>query len=325
MTEQEFSFENRLDLSSVLSLSEKIRAMIKQSVKGQDEAIDMLIAALLADGHVLIEGVPGIGKTLTARLLSSGIDASFHRIQFTPDLMPADLLGTMIFNSSTREFEYRKGPVFGHIILVDEINRAPAKTQSALFEAMEERQVSMEGTTYPLPEPFLVVATQNPVEYEGTYRLPEAQLDRFMFKINMGYPEADAEIDMLKEQPGMQYQLGKATPVAHVGEITAARKLVQQVVFSDKLMAYLVNLMQKTRHSPAIMLGGSPRASINAMLAAKAYAAMQGRDFVTPEDLRYVLPAVLRHRILLTSEKEMEGISIDDVVLQIINAIEVPR
>lgn len=316
---------NKLDLEAVLNMATALREGISKHVMGNGESIDMLIAALLADGHVLIEGVPGIGKTLTARLLSASVSGSFSRIQFTPDLMPADLTGTMIFNPQTREFEYKKGPVFSHVILIDEINRAPAKTQSALFEAMEERQVSMEGTTYPLPEPFLVVATQNPVEYEGTYRLPEAQLDRFMFKIKMGYPDEKAEVDMLKNQSGRRVWTEQINVVTSPQSILEIRRLVTQITFSEKLMEYLVNIMQRTRHSPAVYLGGSPRATLNAMQASKAFAAMNGRDYVNPDDIRYVLPAVLRHRILLTSEKEMEGLSVDDLIIQLMNTIEVPR
>ncbi|MPM15115.1 ATPase RavA [bioreactor metagenome] len=317
--------ENKINLESVLEMVSSIREGISKHVMGNDVAIDMLIAALLADGHVLIEGVPGIGKTLTARLLSASVSASFNRIQFTPDLMPADLIGTMIFNSQTREFEYKRGPVFSHVVLIDEINRAPAKTQSALFEAMEERQVSMEGVTHPLPAPFLVIATQNPVEYEGTYRLPEAQLDRFMFKIKMGYPDEKQEVEMLKNQFESRVWSEQVRTVASPETILSIRRLVSAVTFSEKLMEYLVSIMQKTRHSSSVYLGGSPRATLNAMQASKAIAAMNGRDYVNPDDIRYSLPAVLRHRILLTSEKEMEGLNTDDLIIQIMNTVEVPR
>ncbi|MDX9931935.1 MAG: AAA family ATPase [Bacteroidales bacterium] len=316
---------NKPDVKAVLEIATALRNAISKHVMGNADTVDMLIAALLADGHVLIEGVPGIGKTLTARLLSASVSGSFSRIQFTPDLMPADLIGTMIFNAQSREFEYKKGPVFSHVVLIDEINRAPAKTQSALFEAMEERQISMEGITYPLPSPFLVVATQNPVEYEGTYRLPEAQLDRFMFKIKMGYPDEKAEIDMLINQSENQVWSVKMNQVADSATILEIRKIVKEITFSQKLMEYLVNIMQRTRHSSSVYLGGSPRATLNAMQAAKAIAAMNGRDYVNPDDIRYVLPSVLRHRILLTSEKEMEGVGVDDLIIQMMNMIEVPR
>ncbi|MFH0896059.1 MAG: MoxR family ATPase [Bacteroidota bacterium] len=325
--ENNMTFDSRLDMSELLSITENVRNGIRKAVVGQDSLIDMLIVAILADGHILLEGVPGIAKTLTAKAAAKCLDASFTRIQFTPDLMPSDLIGSMVFDQRNASFEYRRGPVFTNILLIDEINRSPAKTQSALFEAMEERQVSMEGQTHLLPVPFLVIATQNPVEYEGTYRLPEAQLDRFMFKLVMDYPEEDAEIRMLEESMKRNHLPADhdIKAVTNIENILKARKLITSVIVDEKILKYITGIMRKTRRNPAIYLGASPRASLMLMFAAKAFAAINGRDFVTPEDVKEVSLPVLRHRLMLTPEKEMEGVTADDILKQIVNSEEIPR
>jgi MoxR-like ATPase len=286
-----------------------------------------LLAAMLADGHVLIEGVPGVAKTLTAKLLSKSISVGFSRIQFTPDLMPSDVIGTSIFNPKESTFQFKQGPIFSNIILIDEINRAPAKTQAALFEAMEERQVTVDGQTYNLAPPFVVVATQNPIEQEGTYHLPEAQLDRFLFKINVDYPTLEQEfsIVMNHHQSNPDDMLEKVHPVLSAKEIEELRKQVRGIHIEHKLISFITTIVSHTRGHKSIYLGASPRASIGILNGAKALAAMRGRDFVTPEDIIYVAPAVLRHRIVLSPEKEMEGAATDDIITQIIQSIEVPR
>lgn len=323
----ELTLENRVDVSRLQSAVEAIRTEIRKIVVGQHSMIDLLIAAVLSDGHVLIEGVPGIAKTLTAKLLARTIDIGFQRIQFTPDLMPSDVLGTSVFNPKTIEFDFRKGPIFSQLILIDEINRAPAKTQSALFEVMEERQVTIDGTTHIMEKPFLIVATQNPIDQEGTYRLPEAQLDRFMFKIEVEYPSIEEEVLILSEFHGRNNinNLQDVKPVLSGGDIAEFQKAVREIRVEDKLLSFITQIVAKTRSHKGLYLGASPRASIGIMTAAKAFAAMNGRDFVTPEDIKDVAPHILRHRILLTPEKEMEGSSTTDIVRQIVEKIEVPR
>ncbi len=323
----ELSFENRVDLSRLQSAVEGIRTEIRKIVVGQKPMVDLLIAAVLADGHVLIEGVPGIAKTLTAKLLARTIDIGFQRIQFTPDLMPSDVLGTSVFNPKSVEFDFRRGPIFSHLILIDEINRAPAKTQAALFEVMEERQVTIDGATYVMDKPFLVVATQNPIDQEGTYRLPEAQLDRFLFKIEVEYPTPDEEVIILSEFHNRKNinDLQEINPVLSAADIAEFQTAVREIRIDEKLLGYIAQIVGQTRSHKGLYLGASPRASIGIMTAAKAFAAMNGRDFVTPEDIKDVAPHILRHRILLTPEKEMEGISPADIVRQIIEKIEVPR
>jgi MoxR-like ATPase len=319
--------ESRHDLSELGAAVESIRTSLAQVVVGQDDMIDFLIAGILADGHVLIEGVPGVAKTLTAKLLSRCIDAKFSRIQFTPDLMPSDVLGTSIFNPKEVSFEYKKGPIFGNIILVDEINRAPAKTQSALFEVMEERQVTIDGVTYAMQEPFMVLATQNPVEQEGTYRLPEAQLDRFLFKIEVNYPTLEQEVELLLNQHQLRSEdkISRVKPILSVEKMLLFRTQVQNLHVEPKLLEFVARIVQDTRNNKSIFLGGSPRASLAIVSSAKALAAMQQRDFVTPDDIKRAVPAVLRHRIILTPDKEMEGVSPDEVLGQIIQKIEIPR
>jgi len=324
--EQEF-FEQRTDLNELNGAVDHIKQSLSQIIVGQQEMIELLIAAILADGHVLIEGVPGVAKTLTAKLIAKCIDAQFSRIQFTPDLMPSDVLGTSIFNPQRTDFEFKRGPIFGNIILVDEINRAPAKTQSALFEVMEERQITMDGICYKMEEPFMVLATQNPIEQEGTYRLPEAQLDRFLFKIEVGYPSLVEETDILAKhhQHNTTEKLLTLVPALTTAQIKTFRLLIKNLHVEDKLLEFVAKIVYQTRNHKSIFLGGSPRASLAIVNSAKAVAAMNNRDFVTPDDITKVALPVLRHRVMLTPEKEMEGVTADDVINQIIKNIEIPR
>lgn len=324
---EEQTFENRVDLSALQASVDKIRDEVGKVIVGQDQMITLLITAILADGHVLIEGVPGVAKTLTAKLMSNVISVDFSRIQFTPDLMPSDVLGTSVYNMKTSAFEFKAGPIFSNIVLIDEINRAPAKTQAALFEVMEERQVTIDGHSYQMKPPYMVIATQNPIEHEGTYRLPEAQLDRFLFKIAVEYPTLDQEVSILS---GHQQRKGKAPAedaqrVLSAEEITAYRNKVHEVHCEDHLLRYIAQIIHETRNSPALFLGASPRASVAILNGAKAYAAIQGRDFITPEDIKFIALPVLRHRVILTPDKEMEGITSDEVIVQIVDKIEVPR
>lgn len=324
---EETNFNQRTDLSDLKESIEKVRTEIKKIIVGQEKIIDMMIAAVLADGHVLIEGVPGIAKTLLAKLIARTISAEFSRIQFTPDLMPSDILGTSVFNMKTSEFEFNRGPIFSNIILIDEINRAPAKTQSALFEAMEERQITVDGTTYKLDNPFTVFATQNPIEHEGTYRLPEAQLDRFLFKVEMEYPLPDEEVKILLDLHSRKNinDLSQIHPVFTRDSLKELREKVRTSHMDENVAGYIAKIVNGTRNNSDIYLGGSPRASISIMIGAKANAAMKGRDFVTPDDVREVVYPALRHRILLTPEKEMEGKTTDDIIKTIIERVEVPR
>lgn len=304
-----------------------IRSEIKKIIVGQDEMVKLIIAALLADGHVLIEGVPGVAKTLTAKLVARSLNTGFSRVQFTPDLMPSDVLGTPVFNPREVVFEFKKGPVFSNIVLVDEINRAPAKTQSALLEIMEERQASVDGKTYLMAAPFMVLATQNPVEQEGTYRLPEAQLDRFLFKIVVPYPGEMEELEILNKfhQMGNTQVNDIVRPVLDEKKLNEIKRHIKNIMMEEKLLQFIAKLIHQTRNHKSIYLGASPRASLSIMNASKAIAAMQGRDFVTPDDIREVVIPVLRHRIILAPDKEMEGITEDEVIKQIIQGMDVPR
>jgi MoxR-like ATPase len=320
-------FENRIDLSALRTNMTRVREEIGKVIVGQDEMINLLITAILADGHVLIEGVPGVAKTLTAKLLAGVISVDFSRIQFTPDLMPSDVLGTSIYNLKKTEFEFKAGPIFSNIVLIDEINRAPAKTQAALFEVMEERQVTIDGTTRQMTAPYIVIATQNPVEHEGTYRLPEAQLDRFLFKISVNYPNLDQEVQIIQGHHGRKghQPVKDIQPVLTADDIRSLRDKVQSVHIEDNLIRYVAQIVHETRNNPSLFLGASPRASIALLNSSKAFAAINGRDFVTPEDIKFVASPVLRHRVMLTPDKEMEGVTADDVVKQIIDKVEVPR
>ena len=321
------AFEQRTDLSGVETLVNDLRSGIGRVIVGQRKMVDLLIAALLADGHVLIEGVPGVAKTLTARLLAQLIDSDFSRIQFTPDLMPSDVIGTSVFNPKTREFEFKEGPVFSNIVLIDEINRSPAKTQAALFEVMEERQITVDGATHSFASPFMVMATQNPIEHEGTYRLPEAQLDRFLFKIDVPYPSLDEEIQILNGsyERKNRVEFSSLEKVVTAAEIDRQKQVIRSVHVEKKLMQYIAQIIQNTRNSSQLSIGASPRAAVFLMQAAQAWAAMNGRDFVTPDDVKAIIKPVLRHRITLTPEKEMEGGNTDKVIGTIVDKVEVPR
>lgn len=327
METNEELFENRIDLSHLKHTASQIKAALATVIVGQHKAIDLLLAALLADGHVLLEGVPGVAKTLIAKLFSKIISVDFSRIQFTPDLMPSDVIGTSIFNLQKSSFEFKKGPIFSNLVLIDEINRAPAKTQAALFEVMEERQITVDGHSYLLPPPFIVLATQNPIEQEGTYRLPEAQLDRFLFKIKVHYPSLEEETEILEKanQRKHQHQLAHIPALITGQEIEAYRQLIKKIHVERPLLQYIAQIVDKTRRNHALYLGASPRASLAIMNASKAYAAMQGRDFITPDDVKEITFHVLNHRIVLSPEKEMEGITVEDVIHQIIQSVEVPR
>ena len=324
---EEKMFENRVDLAALNESIRNIREEIGKIIVGQESMIDLLITSILADGHVLIEGVPGVAKTLTAKLLSKVISVNFSRIQFTPDLMPSDVLGTSIFNVKKSEFEFKAGPIFSNIVLIDEINRAPAKTQAALFEVMEERQVTVDGTTYAMEYPYMVVATQNPIEHEGTYRLPEAQLDRFLFKIRVEYPTLEQELAIISghhQRKGMN-PISEVNAVLTAQQVGVYRQAVQQLYVEEHLLRYIAQIVNETRNSASLFLGASPRASVALLNGSKAYAAVNGRDFVTPEDIKVIAIPVLRHRIMLTPDKEMEGITTDEVATEIINKIDVPR
>lgn len=319
--------ENRTDFSDIQNKTDAIKNELKKVIVGQDDVIDQLILSLLSDGHSLIEGLPGVAKTMMAKLLAKTIDANFSRIQFTPDLMPSDVIGTSILNSKINEFEFKKGPIFANIVLIDEINRSPAKTQAALFESMSEKQVTVDGTTYPLAPPFLVFATQNPIEQEGTYRLPEAQLDRFMFKIIVKYPSLEDEIILLNEQQNRK-EIDKESLVEKVingEEIVSYQQRIKSVYVHEALLNYIATIVHQTRVDQALYIGASPRASIAILDASKSNAAINGRDFVIPEDIKQVAYAILGHRVVMIPEKEMEGFTTHHIIQQIIDRVEIPR
>jgi MoxR-like ATPase len=308
-----------------------LRAEIGRVIVGQEQLVDRLLVGLLANGHVLLEGVPGLAKTLCARTLAAAIQASFHRIQFTPDLLPADIVGTQIYNPQDGKYHATKGPVFANFVLADEINRAPAKVQSALLEAMQERQVTLGNDTMPLPSPFLVLATENPIDQEGTYPLPEAQVDRFMFKVVLDYPSFDEERRIL-DRMAFTAPETRVRPVVTAAEILRARGIVDQIHVDEKVRDYIVHLVFATRRPEQykldvrhfIQFGASPRATINLTLAAKAWALLQGRAYVTPEDVKSIGPDVLRHRIILTYEAEAQAVTTDAIIKKVFNAVPVP-
>lgn len=323
--EPQSSLQPEIDL-----LNEKvqlIKAEISKAVVGQDHVIDLILAGIFTGGHILLEGVPGIAKTLTAKLVARSLSVTFSRIQFTPDLMPTDVTGTTVFNLKSSEFNFNKGPVFANLVLIDEINRAPAKTQSSLFEVMEERQITMDGVTYPMEFPFLVLATQNPIEQEGTYRLPEAQLDRFLFRIKLGYPTQEQEADILRKyrEDFSSKVIEQVKPVIDKAELRQCQDLIERIHIRDEIIEYIANFVSRTRNSGDLLLGASPRASLAILRASKAIAAMNGRDFVTPDDVKFVASPVLNHRVILTAEREMEGVEVEDVIKEIASGIEVPR
>ncbi|MBL0358699.1 MAG: MoxR family ATPase [Chitinophagaceae bacterium] len=324
---EENIFEQRIELNGLYRSMESIRNEVSKVIVGQHQMLDLMLIGLLCDGHILIEGVPGVAKTLTAKLMAKIIDVDFSRLQFTPDLMPSDVIGTSIFNTKEGDFKFKPGPVFSNIVLIDEINRAPAKTQAALFEVMEERQVTVDGVTHEMRFPFIILATQNPIEQEGTYRLPEAQLDRFIFKIDVQYPSLQEEINILNSQQGRSQAqlLGEVNKVLSPKDIAEFRMLVQSIIVEPKLVEFIARIVNETRNNPALYLGASPRASLAILRASKANAALKGRDFVTPEDIKEIAGPVLRHRIILTPEKEMEGITPDELIDNILKSIEVPR
>ncbi|MFD0975174.1 AAA family ATPase [Salinimicrobium gaetbulicola] len=325
--EEEINFENRIPLEDLKSAVENLKTQLSKIIIGQHDFIELLIVGLLADGHILIEGVPGIAKTITAKLFARTLKTGFSRIQFTPDLMPSDVLGTSILNAKTSDFEFKQGPVFSNIILIDEINRAPAKTQAALFEVMEERQITIDGAVHSMPPPFMVVATQNPIEQEGTYALPEAQLDRFLFKIKVDYPVLEEEVKILQTHNERQGKDPKdeIEPVLDPEQLKVLRDQIKKIRIEEKLLIYIAQLVTSTRNHPHLYLGGSPRASLAIMNASKAFAAINGRDFVIPEDIRKTLAPVLRHRIILSPEREMEGMTTDKVIEIITHSVEIPR
>ena len=325
-------FENRIDLSQLQASIQQLKNEISQTIVGQEKMIDLLLVAILADGHVLIEGLPGVAKTLTAKLIAKAISVDFSRIQFTPDLMPSDVLGTSVYNIKSGEFEFKKGPVFSDIVLIDEINRAPAKTQAALFEVMEERQVTMDGTTYRLKPPFLVLATQNPIEQEGTYPLPEAQVDRFMLKLRIDYPTKEEERTIMKRMTSNNGH-AQVQKIIQPEVLLKAQEIINSIYIDNNLEDYILNLVTATRNPATqnlpklanlIQYGASPRASIFLHRLSKAYAIMQGRGFVVPQDIKSIGFDVLRHRVILTYEAEAENICTDDVLQQIFDTVEVP-
>lgn len=327
MENQDLEFNNRIQLETLKSAVDDIKNELRKVIVGQDDFVELLIVALLANSHVLIEGVPGIAKTVTAKLFAKVLKTDFSRIQFTPDLMPSDVLGTSILNMKTSAFEFKKGPIFSNIVLIDEINRAPAKTQAALFETMEERQATVDGTTYLFEEPFMVLATQNPIEQEGTYALPEAQLDRFLFKIKVGYPSLEDEIKIIQTHHERQGEKPQTliNAILETKHLEDYKQKTQAILVEEKIIKYIAQLVNKTRNHPHLYLGGSPRASLAILNTAKAFAAINGRDFVIPEDVKKALKPVLNHRIILTPEREMEGMTTENVIDMIEQSIEVPR
>lgn len=326
--ENSYGFERQnADLVWVAQKVNDIRVELAKYVIGQAEMVDLLLTGIFANGHILLEGAPGVAKTLSAKVLSRCLDVDFSRIQFTPDMMPSDVIGTSVFNTNDSTFSFRKGPIFSNIVLIDEINRAPAKTQASLFEVMEERQITYDGTQYAMKFPFLVIATQNPIDQEGTYNLPEAQLDRFLYKIKLGYPELEEEEQILHRYKNSitPPDMAEIKPVFSADDVAKIQKAIESVIVEDNLVKYIAAITHKTRNHGKIYLGGSPRASLAIIRSAKAMAALRGRDFVTPEDIQFVAQNVLNHRLILTPEAEMEGITTEDVIEEIVKTIEVPR
>jgi len=326
MENDDIEFKSRLDLQELQTSIGQIKSELAKVIVGQKQMVNLLVTALLAEGHVLLEGAPGVAKTITAKLLSKSLAIDFNRIQFTPDLMPSDVLGTSVFNLKKSEFEFKKGPIFSNIILADEINRAPAKTQAALFEVMEERQVTMDGEKYLLEAPYMILATQNPIEQEGTYRLPEAQLDRFLFKITIDYPNLEEEIEIITREHSLKgTKMDMITSSLDKKKITQFQNIISEIRMEANLIKYVAEIILNTRNNPFLYLGASPRASIAMLKASKAFAAIHGRDFVTPEDIKQIAIPVLRHRVIITPEREMEGITTAQVINDILQSVEIPK
>jgi MoxR-like ATPase len=320
-------FRSRVDLTPIRSKIDRVLEECSKIIIGQSELIELMVTCIIAEGHILLEGVPGIAKTLSAKVVAKTIDTEFSRIQFTPDLMPADIIGTSIFNMNTSEFIFKKGPIFSNMVLIDEINRAPAKTQSALFEVMEEKQISFDGTTYPMTKPFIVIATQNPIEQEGTYRLPEAQLDRFLMKINLSYPTMAEELEIInrfKNRPGRP-DINSVQAVLNANDISEIQETLENIHIERQMLEYITQIIHETRNHAKVYLGASPRASLALLSTAKVTAVMAGRDFIIPDDIQFVAPHVLNHRMILTPDAEMEGITSFIVIADIIKTLEVPR
>lgn len=313
----------------IQTVYERMKQEAQKVIVGQTELFELIVVSLFSGGHVLLEGVPGTAKTLIAKTLAMIVSGQFSRVQFTPDLMPSDIIGTSVYDLTTNQFNLKRGPVFTNVLLADEINRAPAKTQSALLECMEERQVSIDGVRHELPPPFIVLATQNPIEYEGTYPLPEAQLDRFMFKLRVDYPGPEAETDILKNY----HQGFNATRLETVGiesvidstSLQECQDTIQSITVEDSILGYIISLVEASRNSSELVLGASPRASIALLLASKTYAVLQGRDYILPDDVKYLTPHVYRHRILLKPDAEIEGLTPDDVIDRLLAEVEIPR
>lgn len=315
------------ELRQVKETFDRLRSALSENIVGQDRVIDQLLTAVLADGHVLLEGVPGTAKTMLVKTTAGLVGANFGRVQLTPDMLPSDILGTNVYDLTSRTFTLRKGPIFTGMLLADEINRTPPKTQSALLEGMEERQVTLDGQTHKLPDLFMVVATQNPVEFEGTYPLPEAQLDRFMLKILISYPEGDAEKQMLRNWQSGHYTRF-SSPIEAVcseADIIKYRQFLVHVKVEESILDYLVALTSKSRNMSDVSLGASPRAGLAWLAAAKAHAAIEGRDFVTPDNIKFVAEPVLRHRLILTAESELDGVTVNQVITNLLRQVPVPR
>lgn len=318
---------SKADIDFVNTIYEKTKNEIQKVIIGNDDLIQLILAALFSGGHILLEGVPGVAKTLMAKLISQCMNIEFKRIQFTPDLLPSDLIGVTLFNMQKHEFNFKKGPIFSNLVLIDEINRSPAKTQAALFEAMEEKQITVDGETYPLGKPFFVMATQNPIEQEGTYKLPEAQLDRFLFKLRVNYPDLKNEISILQrfKSDFSQKKMEQVNPVIDHLDIEKCLEIIERIHIKDELITYIATIVHQTRNNGNLFIGASPRASMAILKTSKAIAALKGRDFVTPDDIQSVCYPVLSHRIILSPEKEMEGVTIENVIREMIKNIEVPR
>lgn len=324
---EHFQFESRLDLKPLFEQVQRIKTELGKVIIGQHQMIDQLIVGILVNGHVLLEGVPGVAKTLTAKLLSKTLALDYSRIQFTPDLMPSDILGTSVFDLKKSEFDFKKGPIFSNIVLIDEINRAPAKTQAALFEVMEERQITIDNNFFEMDQPFLVIATQNPVEQEGTYRLPEAQLDRFLFKITIDYPTLADEIKIVNRENDFKSTVKTSIIESFIAknDLLNFQKIINDILIESHLIEYIAKIVHQTREHAFIYLGASPRASIAILKASKGFAAIEGRDFVTPEDIKRATLPVLRHRIIVSPEREMEGLTSEQIINQIIESLDIPR